>query len=794
MQDERPITYSKGTFPSPLLPKEILNKKETGIACAKAIYDSAIDGEDSYYLIRNSQFADNRTFAMGKQPFQTYLDLFGADGKTAFMNLDYHPRPVAPKFRDILVNDIMDKIESVEATGLSLSIQQRKEDKKNEAAFKMQHGDFIKEFEQTSGMQLSNPNEFTPQDEDELELWNQLNEKEREELLMEYGIDFILYNNDWNSIKKEVTEDLVDTGLGCTQTYFDGRNRIRIKKIRPEYCIYGTTNTLNFRNVGYIGHVERISITDIRCMYPDYPEKKLWDFAYAFRNVNGNPNELSDFIIDFQIAYTRPYDSWLVDVMFFEYKVVKTIDYVKGMDKNNNLTFDYKKGKETEKKKPYKATIPTIYKGVWVMGADDMMEWGEMKNLIRSNEDVEDIMFSYSLYMLNNNGDMLPLSPMKAIRSSIIQMDLAILRMQHTLATTPPNGVKMDIDAIMEVDMGKGIGKVGPMKMREIYTQTGDVYYSGSKLSGEQANKNPVEQMKSDYGDKLKSQIEVYNFELNCIRDYIGINEVKDGTDINPRMGLGVMQGQQQASNTAIAHIYGGFVSIMTDTVKSVGILLLDALSTDTTNDMYVKLLGKTNADFVRYNSDITKSNYLTKISVNMSLQDLAFIEMTLNQSLQQGKLLPEDALMVRKLAKFNTDYAIRYLSLQEKKRMRDAQKAQMEQAQQQQQATAQQAQQMMQEKAMTEKAKDDRELMKINRKGQLEHTNEIQKLINSSMIEFQANGTPIPPYVQGLIDIQLAGHVAQQEQQINQLQAGLYQHDLEEMGMQMAQQQGAAA
>lgn len=796
MQDNNPEpTFAKGSFPSPLLPREIMNQKGTGLAVAKAIYNSAIDGENSYYSIRNSEFAENRVFAAGKQPFQTYLDLLGTNGATSFMNLDYHPRPIAPKFRDILVNDIMDKIESVECTGLSQEIQQRKQDKKNEAAFRMQHGDFIQTMEKTSGMQLTNPQEYTPENEDELELWMQLNDKEKEELLMELGIDFILYNNDWNSVKKSLAEDLTDCGFASTMTYFDGRKRIRIKRIRPEYRIYGTTNTLNFKNTGYDAHVERLAITDLRAMYPEYPERLIWNFAYAFKAVNGNPNELSDYIIDFQNAYTRPYDSWLIDVMFFEYRVIKTIDYVKGVDRNENPIFEFRKGNpDNPTKKPYKTTIPTYYQGAWVLGADSVLKWGEMENMIRSNEDVEDVCSSYSTYMLNNNGDMLPLSPMKAIRSSIIQMDLAILRMQHTIATTPPNGLSMDLDSIMDVDLGKGIGKLGPMKMREIYTQTGDTYFSSSKISGEWQNRKPIEQNVSTFGDKLKSYIEVYNFELNCIRDYIGVNEVKDGSEINPRMGLGVMNGAQQASNTATAHLYGGFVSVMTDTVKSVATLFWDALNTDTTNKMYIKLLGKQNAEFMTYADALTKTNYSTRIAVNMSLEDLAFIEKTLDTALQQGKLLPEDALMVRKYARFNTDYAIRYLSLQEKKRAKDAAKIQQQQAQQQQQATAQLAQQQHAQKKQADAVKSKQELDKVNRKGQLDHASKIQDLINAAMIEFQQNGAAIPIYVQNLINIQMAAHINQQEAQIDALEESLYAHDLQALGAQqqaMNQQQG---
>lgn len=784
-----------GQFPSPIMPREELNKPQTGYSTAIAIYETCIYGSNSYYNVRNTHFAENRTFAIGRQPFETYLDLLGVDGKQSFANFNYHPRPVAPKFRNILVNDIVSRMESIDCTGLSQSIQERKSDRKNHMAFKMKHGDFIKVAEQASGMKFSDDGEdFTPETEEDLELWANLNDKEKEELLMSEGIDFVMYNNDEKAIRKEVAEDLVDCGLGCEFAYFDGRNRIRLKRIRPEYLIYGTTNTLNFRNVPYVGHVERISITDVRAMYPNYPEQKLYELAYQYKGLYGNPDALTDFIVDYELAYTRPYDSFLIDVLFYRYKVLKSIDYSKGKDIYGNDIVEWRKVKDNPKKKNYKAYIPTWYEGAWLIGADDVLAWGEMKNLIRNNEDVEDVSSGYGIYMLNNNGDMLPMSPMESIRSSVINMDLAILRMQNTLAITPPNGFIMDVDAFMDLTLGAGLDKIGPLKGAEIYQQTGRIFYSGAKISGEQ-NKVPIQQLISSYGNMLKDQIEVYNFELNCIRDYLGINEVKDGSAVPERMGLGVMQGQLATANMSTAHIYGGVLSIKTDMAKAIAIMLWDALNTPETNTMYIELLGKQNADFIRYNKELTKSNYLTKITVNMSQQDVQWLNELCTTAVQQQQMEPEDAMMVKKYAQFNFEYAIRYLSFIKKKRMKALQQQEQAKQQQQEQATSQLQQAQAQAKLQQEAESDKRDMLKESSKVNAQHRLKIQDLINQSVL-LEQQGMPLPTYVQAAINHQLSTHVNEQEDQIAAMEESLQAHDLEVMSaqqraqMQQAQQQ----
>src|SRR5688500_4749195 len=117
------LEFAKGSFPSPILPNAQKNSREYGLSVGKAIYASSIDGATGYYQKRNEMFKENRMFAMGKQPMDTYLRLMGIDQDNSFMTMEYHPRPIAPHFRDILVNSIMEKIERIECTGLSLEIK-----------------------------------------------------------------------------------------------------------------------------------------------------------------------------------------------------------------------------------------------------------------------------------------------------------------------------------------------------------------------------------------------------------------------------------------------------------------------------------------------------------------------------------------------------------------------------------------------------------------------------------------------------------------------------------------------
>lgn len=785
MSDQKE-TYYQDVFPSPIASDSEKKTPAYGKAVAKAIFNTAVSGSNSYYSTRNLLFSENRVFANGKQPFQTYLDLLGVNGKESFLNLDYHPRPIAPKFRDILINSIMERVEKIDCRGLSLDIKKRKDQKKNDAAFRMKEGEFINQVSQEGGIELEDPNAFTPESEEELDLWTELNDKEREELLMEEGIQFVLYNNDWESIKKELAGDLVDTAFGFVQNYFDGCNRIRLRRIRPEMMVYASTSSLDFRQPQpYMAHVERMSITDVRAMWPTVPEKELYQLCKNSVGLYGNPGSLMDFNTEYTDTYTRPYDGFKIDVLFFEYRVTKYINVVKSKDKNGNKVVEYVKDSfkpTAEDKELTKKPLPTIYCGAWLIGSEILPMWKEQPNLLRNNEDADDVRFSYSGYMLNNDGTMLPQAPIAAMKSSIIQMDLAVLKIQQHLAGAAPDGVRMDIDAVTEIDLGQGIGKVGPMKLREIRLQTGDEYYSGKDFDGNSIMP-PMSDAIHSMGDKISQFITVYNFELGCIRDYIGVNEIRDGSGVNPRIGLQVMNNQIQASNTATAHIYGGLVNIMGNTAKGIAMRLWDTLKQQDVNSMYVKLLGQKNTDFIKYRKDITSSNYDVMITVDMSQDDKQFLELNINNSLQAQTIELEDAIYVRKVP--NLDLAIRYLGFSKRKLAKEKQREALELQTNAQNNQAQIVQQQAQQKAQEQAELDNLEIKKTQAKGDVDQRNLMQKLINDCLLKSMDTETkPIPAYVQALINKQIQDEAQEQAMLEEQAEMEAMQQE-DEMAMQ---------
>ena len=65
--------------------------------------------------IRFQNFHRLRLYARGEQPVQKYKDELSINGDLSYLNLDWKPVPIIPKFVDIVVNGISTKNYDIKA-------------------------------------------------------------------------------------------------------------------------------------------------------------------------------------------------------------------------------------------------------------------------------------------------------------------------------------------------------------------------------------------------------------------------------------------------------------------------------------------------------------------------------------------------------------------------------------------------------------------------------------------------------------------------------------------------------
>ena len=103
-------------FPSQVVPDAEKISYEYGLKIAKAIEsewfdDTQATGHTGYSRYNGNQreFHRLRLYARGEQSIQKYKDELSINGDLSYLNLDWKPVPIIPKFVDIVVNGMSER-------------------------------------------------------------------------------------------------------------------------------------------------------------------------------------------------------------------------------------------------------------------------------------------------------------------------------------------------------------------------------------------------------------------------------------------------------------------------------------------------------------------------------------------------------------------------------------------------------------------------------------------------------------------------------------------------------------
>jgi len=134
-------TKNKSGFPDPLAPQVEKESKDYGLRYAKAIQNQWSAGTQGSSLMkrRRDTFIKNRAYAQGTQDTSIYRQLLTSldpnNGDGSFLNLDFTPVPILPKFVRIVVNKILSRepYPNIEAVDPLSSSEKDRERQKKEA-------------------------------------------------------------------------------------------------------------------------------------------------------------------------------------------------------------------------------------------------------------------------------------------------------------------------------------------------------------------------------------------------------------------------------------------------------------------------------------------------------------------------------------------------------------------------------------------------------------------------------------------------------------------------------------
>lgn len=677
-----------------------------GQIIAEKFLEVAKTGVNNYFTLRNERIERNRNIARGQQDMNEFFDLMKINGKRAFVNLDMKPPPIAPKFVEILIQRFMERDERPTVTAVDDYSQKEKIRKKNEAEFRMRMGGEINELQEAAGIPLEDTDAYTPEDEDDLELYFETEYRPKDELCFEKGIYDVLMDNDLPNLKLKLLHDVVKAGFMVSKVYLDGNKRIKIRKCQPESVVYSYSQMDSFEDCTMIGELVKMKVADIRKQY-NIPEDQL----FKMYQTSGQSPQVDNirWKDDWLSAIYRPYDDATIEIFDFELITSDSRIWVKKFDRNGRMVMEQRKDMPAnvgDKKEVLAKNIGVVYQGVYAVGCNKMISWKLAENMIKPHHALHEVFGSYVVTMPGNE-DMKNMAIVERMENSISQMTVSLLKMQQLKSQLRPDEMAIDVSRLTNINLGDGLLK--PFEVQEIFEQTGKAYYNGVGEDGETPQDVPFKPIQmSGAAQKMMALMNDYNFHLQLLRDMVGMNEATDGTGVGERTGNQVMNTQIGVSNRATDFIYGAWITHLNGIAKRIAILL------------WWNITHKGNYTTVMDSFDIGKKIYDLQISMLPTDADRQFVDGMIQTAITAGIVNFEEVFRLRRIAKTNVKLAEIYLAKYEKKRQRDL----AAQSQQNAQANAQQQ--------MASNAQQHQNTIEV--KGvELQGKADIQRLLNDS-------------------------------------------------------------
>lgn len=648
------INISSVGFPSQLATDAEKSSKDYGLQIGQAIQYEWFrkDGNSCRYYSQWRDFRRLRLYARGEQAIAKYKNELAIDGDLSYLNLDWTPVPIIPKFVDIVVNGMSDRLFKVKAYAQDAMSMSKRSKYQDMIEAQMAGKEILTVIQENTGVNpfMMDPDSM-PQSDEELSLYMQINYKPAIEIAEEEAINTIFDENHYDDIRKRLDYDATVVGISVAKHEFLQGSGVKISYVDPANIVYSYTEDPYFRDCFYWGEIKTVNINELMKIDQSLTKEDL-------QNITQYSKAWYDYYNVAQFYENSIFARDTCTLMYFNYKTSKKVVYKKKnldnggsrmipKDDTFNPPFEMMEEGNFEK---VEKTIDVWYEGIMVMGTNILLQWKLSENMVRPK--------SASQYALPNYVACAPRMYKGVIESLVRRMipfadliQITHLKLQQVIARTVPDGVFIDADGLNEVDLGTG-NNYSPEDALRLYFQTGSVI--GRSFTGDGDFNNarvPITQLTSNSGmAKTQMLISNMNHYLDSIRAVTGLNEARDGTMPDPNSLVGVQKLAALNSNTATRHILDSGLFIYRSLAEAITYRVADILEYSDFKEEFANQIGKYNVSILNEIKDIYIYDFGIFIEVSPDEEQKAQLEANIQMALSKGDINLEDAIDIREI------------------------------------------------------------------------------------------------------------------------------------------------
>ena len=727
------VNIKASGFPSQFVSDADKASEEFGLQIGQSIQYEWFkkEGGSCRFYDQQKSFHTLRLYARGEQAVGKYKNELAVDGDLSYLNLDWTPVPIIPKFVDIVVNGMSDRLFKVNAYAEDAMSQDKRSTFQDMIEGQMAAKTVLTTIKEESGLDpfTMNPEDL-PENDEELSLYMNLNYKPAIEIAEEQAINTLFAENHYVDLRKRFDYDLAVIGVGIAKHEFLQGSGVTISYVDPANVIYSYTEDPHFKDCYYWGEVKTIPITELSKIDQSLDNEDLSTiskYSQSWNETYSNNQQSQDDLLSRDTA----------TVMYFNYKTTKKIVYKKKNQGNGGSKMIEKDDQfnpptemmEEGNFEKIEKTIDVWYDGVMVMGTNILLKWELAENMVRPE--------SATQHAIPNYVAVAPRMYKGVIESLVRRMmpfadliQITHLKLQQIISKVVPDGVFIDADGLNEVDLGNG-SAYNPEDALRLYFQTGSVIGRSYTQEGEyNQGKVPITQLTSSSGaSKAQMLIGNYNHYLGMIREATGLNAAASSAP-DPNSLVGVQKLAALNSNTATRHILDASLYIYRSLAEALTYRISDILEYADFKENFANQIGKYNVSILKEVNNLYIYNFGIFIEVSPDEEERAQLEQNIQMALSKGDINLEDAIDIRELR--NLKLANQLLKVKRiKKQDREEKMAMQQQAIQAQQQLK--SQQLASQTAMQKIQAETQAKMQIK---QAEVAFDIEKMNNEAQLK----------------------------------------------------------
>ena len=648
------IQINATSFPSQLATDAERASDEFGLQVGQGIQYEWFrkDGNSCRYYSQWRDFRRLRLYARGEQPIGKYKNELAVDGDLSYLNLDWTPVPIIPKFVDIVVNGMSDRLFKVKAYAQDAMSQAKRSKYQDMVESQMVSKDILTTIKEKTGVDtfMMDPEQL-PETDEELSLYMQLKFKPAIEIAEEEAINTIFDENHYDDLRKRLDYDATVIGIEVAKHEFLQGTGVQISYVDPANIVYSYTEDPFFKDCFYWGEIKTLPIGELMKIDQSLTREDLQEVTqysqawYDYYNVS-------------QFSENSMFNRDTCTLLYFNYKTTKKVVYKKKtlegggsriIEKDETFNPPTEMMEEGNFEKIEK-TIDVWYEGIMVMGTNILLQWKLSENMVRPK--------SASQHALPNYVACAPRMYKGVIESLCRRMipfadliQITHLKLQQVIARTVPDGVFIDADGLNEIDLGTG-NAYNPEDALRLYFQTGSVIGRSFTQDGDFNNARvPITQLNSNSGAaKTQMLITNMNHYVDMIRSVTGLNEARDGSNPDPNSLVGLQKMAALNSNTATRHILDGSLYVYRSLAEALTYRVADILQYADFKDEFANQIGKYNVSILDDIKDLYIYDFGIFIEVSPDEEQKAQLEGNIQMALSKGDINLEDAIDIREI------------------------------------------------------------------------------------------------------------------------------------------------